>query len=167
MTRIARFAVLVLCAVLTTTTPIAQTLLYKSVGPDGKIVYSDRAPTEGRLEKTMKFENLPNSPLPASATSQIDILRKAKYAFTPNPSSARTGEVVLYSADWCGYCRKAKAYLASNRIAYHEVDIDTDNGKADFARTGGGKGIPLLLAGGQRVQGFSTAAYDSLFGNRK
>ena len=38
----------------------------RMVGPDGRIVYSDRPPAEGRLENTMAFENLPSSPLPSA-----------------------------------------------------------------------------------------------------
>ena len=52
----------------------AQTV-YKSVGADGKIVYSDHPPTTGRLEKTMKFE-LASSALPASAASYMEQFRK-------------------------------------------------------------------------------------------
>jgi len=74
----------------------------------------------------------------------------------------------LYSAAWCGYCKKARAYLADKGIAYREIDIDTPDGLAAFARAGGGgKGVPLLLAGGRRVQGFSLAAYDKLFADQK
>jgi len=40
----------------------SQTTLYKSVGPDGRIVYGDRPPVDGRSAQTMKFENLPSSP---------------------------------------------------------------------------------------------------------
>lgn len=160
---IARLAILLLWGVSATTTPLAQTL-YKSVGPDGKILYSDRPPVEGRIEKTMKFENLPSSPLPASASSYVAQLRRMRASA---PANASIGGVVLYSAAWCGYCTKAKAYLASKGIPYQEIDIDTNDGMAAFAQAGGGRGVPLIIAGGQRVQGFSPAAYDVLFANRK
>ena len=142
---------------------MAQTL-YKSVGPDGKVVYGDRPPAEGRIEKTMKFENLPSSALPAAVSSYVEQLRRMKASsITSTPPSG----VVLYAAAWCGYCKNAKAYLASKGVAYQEIDIDTKNGMAAFAQAGGGGGVPLLFAGGQRVQGFSPAAYDALFANRK
>lgn len=154
---------LLLCGLLVTTTPVAQDL-YKSVGPDGRIVYSDKPPAKGRIEKTMKFENLPSSALPASAFSYVEQLRKLRASSSANKP---TKAVVLYSAAWCGYCKKAKAYLADKGITYQEIDIDTDGGMIAFAQVGGGNGVPLLLAGGQRVQGFSPDAYDALFANRK
>lgn len=135
--------------------------MYKSVGPDGRIVYSDAPPASGRVQKTLQFESAPSSPLPAI---YVDALRRLRAEAAP-PTT--TGDVVLYSAVWCGYCKKAKAYLAGKGIAYREVDIDTNDGMAAFAQVGGGKGIPLLLAGGQRIQGFSTSAYDGLFSRRK
>ncbi|MBI4998243.1 MAG: glutaredoxin family protein, partial [Rhodocyclales bacterium] len=67
---------------------------------------------------------------------------------------------------WCGYCTQAKAWLASKRIAYREIDIDTPDGLASFAQAGGGKGVPLLVANGRRVQGYSPAAYDQLFSRK-
>ncbi|WP_442957773.1 glutaredoxin domain-containing protein [Polaromonas sp.] len=161
---ITRSAMLLFWAFVAVTGAVAQNL-YKSVGPDGRVVYSDRPPTEGRIEKTMRFENLPSSALPASASSYVEQLRRMRASATP--STPPTNGVVLYSATWCGYCKQAKAYLASKGVTYQEVDIDTNNGMTAFAQSGGGKGVPLLLASGQRVQGFSPAAYDALFANRK
>ena len=138
--------------------------LYKSVGPDGKVAYSDKPPTEGRIEK-MKFQNLPATPLPESvAAAYAELLRKAKV----NPvATVPVAGTVLYSATWCVYCKQAKAYLASKGVAYSELDIDTPAGMASFAQVGGGKGVPLLMAGGQKVNGYSTQAYDALFSKVK
>lgn len=163
MRRIIRLVFLLIWGALAAPNANAQTV-YKSVGPDGKIVYGDRPPAEGRVEKTLKFENLPSSALPASASSYVEQLRKQRASSTV---SAPTSGVVLYMADWCGYCTKAKADLAGKGIAYQEINIDTKDGMAAYVQAGGGKGIPLLFAKGQRVQGYSAAAYDELFSRRK
>lgn len=144
-------------------TSFADTM-YKSKRPDGRIVYSDRPPVEGRIEKTVTFESLPGSTLPKETSSYVEQLKKLRASA---PVIASPESIVLYSATWCGYCTKAKAYLAGKNISYQEIDIDTDGGKAAFAQAGGGSGVPLLLVGGQRVQGFSAAAYDELFAKRK
>ncbi len=163
MRHFTQLIILLLCGLLATTAPVAQEL-YKSVGPDGRIVYSDKPPAKGRIEKTMKFENLPSSTLPASAFSYVKQQRKMKVS---SPTNRPTSAVVLYSAAWCGFCKEAKAYLAGKGITYQEIDIDTNDGMVAFAQAGGDKGVPLLLAGDQRVQGFSLAAYDALFANQK
>lgn len=156
---------LVIASCCTVVCAVSAQQLYKSVGPDGKVVYSDRPPAEGRVEKTMKFANLPTSALPASAASYVEQLRRMQAG--ASPSVPATG-VVLYSASWCGYCRQAKAYLAAKAIAFQEIDIDTGSGMSSFAQAGGaGGGIPFLLAGGHSVRGFNVAAYDAFFAKRK
>jgi glutaredoxin len=59
--------------------------------------------------------------------------------------------------------QQAKAYLGARQVGYREFDIDTKEGLAQFARIGGKSGVPLLLVNGQRVSGFSPAAYSALF----
>jgi glutaredoxin len=163
MRHIAQVGILLLWSAAASAAQDAQTV-YKSVGPDGRAIYSDRPPAEGRLEKTMMFENLPSSPLPASTSAYVEQLRSKA---PPSSASTPGSGVVLYSAAWCGFCKSAKAYLAGKGIKYQEFDIGTKEGMAAFAYAGGGKGIPLLLANGQRVRGFTPAAYDALFASRK
>jgi glutaredoxin len=142
--------------------PFAQAqTMYKIVTPDGRVVYTDHPPTEGKLLKTLTPDAAPATALPASAAEQLRKLQSLRAAAAPT-----TNSVVLYSAVWCGYCTKAKSYLAGKGIAYREIDIDTPDGMASFAQAGGGKGVPLLVANGQRVQGFSPAAYDELLAHR-
>lgn len=148
---------LLLCAL---TPPIAQAqTLYKIVTPDGRVVYTDRPPTEGRLVKTLTPDAAPATALPPAAAEQLSKLQSLRTA-------APTSGVVLYSAAWCGYCTKAKAWLAGKGISYREIDIDTPDGLASYAQAGGRRGVPLLVAGGQRVQGYSPAAYEQLFARR-
>ena len=141
----------------------AQTV-YKSVGPDGKVVYSDRAPTTGRLEKTMKFE-LASSALPASAASYMEQFRKTH---PPGAEPAAAGKgVTLYSAVWCGYCKQAKAWLGGHGVAYTNVDIDAPGGTAALAQASGGStGVPVLVVDGKTMTGFSAGAYDAAFKGR-
>ncbi|MBS1143043.1 MAG: hypothetical protein H6R14_449 [Proteobacteria bacterium] len=134
--------------------------VYRSVGPDGRVTYSDHPPTTGKVQKIYSFENLPASPVPESTLNfRQDAEKSMKKRLAAQPASG----TVLYSAEWCGYCRKAKAYLNNRGVAYQEIDIDTPDGKQAFSAVGRGGGIPLLIANGQRVQGFTAAAYDALF----
>lgn len=139
----------------------AQTV-YKSVGPDGKVVYGDRAPTAGRLEKTMKFQ-LASSALPASAASFVEQFRKTHPSDSAPPA---TQGVTLYSAVWCGYCRQAKAWLSGHGVAYANIDIDTPGGAQALAQSGGGPGIPVLVVDGHPLGGFSADAYAAVLQNR-
>ena len=34
--------------------------------------------------------------------------------------------LTLYGADWCPDCRRAKAFLKENNIAFNFIDVDLD-----------------------------------------
>ena len=51
--------------------------LYKSIGPNGEIVYSDQPPQSGKVEKTFNFSNLPSTPLPDSVVKYRNELQKS------------------------------------------------------------------------------------------
>ena len=161
--RALRIVCLIVCAIALAAAVSAQTV-YKSLGPDGRVVYSDRAPASGHLEKTMKFADLPSSALPASAASFMEQFRRTHPSDAGLAVPVSGGGTILYSAAWCGYCKQAKAWLAAQGVAYQDIDVDTPSGMASLAQVSGGKGgIPVLVAKGQKVSGFSTAAYAAIF----
>jgi glutaredoxin len=66
-------------------------------------------------------------------------------------------EVKMYATAWCPYCAKARAYFAKRGIAYVEVDIEKSReGRAEYDRLGA-RGIPVILVGPRRMNGFSEA----------
>ena len=61
----------------------------------------------------------------------------------------------MYSAEWCGICKRAKSFMDSEGIPYKEYDVDeSSKGKRDFKKLNG-KGVPIFLVGDQRMNGFS------------
>jgi glutaredoxin len=143
----------------------AQTL-YKSVGADGRVVYSDKPPVTGAVEKTMKLENLPVSVVPGASPAPAKRASAPGDPGGPLVIAAPPSGVVLFTASWCGYCKAAKAYLNQKNIAYRELDVDTPIGKTAFADIGG-RSVPLLIAPRQRITGFTAQAYDSAFAARQ
>ena len=62
--------------------------------------------------------------------------------------------VVMLSASWCGYCRKARGFLQGEHIKHCEYDIETDaEGKRRFAAQPL-RVIPILILRDQTFVGF-------------
>lgn len=75
----------------------------------------------------------------------------------------RTDRVVMYSAEWCGICTRAKKYFRKNNIAYISYDIEKSRtGKMDFKRLRG-KSVPIIIVGDKRMNGFTAARFDQLY----
>jgi glutaredoxin len=72
-------------------------------------------------------------------------------------------KVILYSAQWCGVCKKAKRFFLEKKIPFKEYDVEqSQRGRRDFKRLQG-KGVPIILVGDQRMNGFSSARFESIY----
>jgi glutaredoxin len=65
------------------------------------------------------------------------------------------GTVVMLSASWCRYCRRARAYMQEQGIVHCEYDVETTaEGRRQFAEMPV-KMIPVLKIGEDTLVGFS------------
>lgn len=122
----------------------AQAQIYKVVGPDGKVSYSDKEPQAEKAEK----------------------LKIQTYSGTPSVSSldASVKRVTLFSAQWCGHCRAAKAYFNKNKIAFDEWDTDKSYYAQRKMKEFGTKSVPVILVGNQKMIGFSPESFEAMRG---
>ena len=72
--------------------------------------------------------------------------------------------ITLYSTRRCPHCRQLKQWLQQRGLRFQEFDIER-NARAfkEFQRLGG-RGVPLLLLNGQRVDGFDPKRLQRLLG---
>ncbi len=70
--------------------------------------------------------------------------------------------VIMYSTRWCPYCKKGREYFKRHQISYIEYDIEASAENLEKFRALNGNGIPLILVGEQRMQGFNPQAFDAL-----
>lgn len=65
-------------------------------------------------------------------------------------------DLQVYSAAWCGDCRRLERWLAENQVTYAKVDIEEVDGAAERLESETGKrAIPFILVGGKRwVRGY-------------
>jgi glutaredoxin len=131
--------------------------IYKWIDEGGSIHYTDKPPEaqQKTLEITGRISSY-DSPeiLPENST-----LKPESSANKP----AKAKRVVMYSAEWCGVCRKAKQYFTEKHISYTEYDVDTNpKGKADFEKMDA-HGVPVILVGNRRMNGFSAGGFEELY----
>jgi glutaredoxin len=80
------------------------------------------------------------------------------------------GRVILYSAPWCGFCKRAAAFLRRRGVDFVERDIESEPAAAveleRKLRAAGlrGGGIPVLDIGGRLVIGFDRDRIEALLG---
>jgi glutaredoxin len=54
--------------------------------------------------------------------------------------------IIVFGADWCGDCRRAKRMLDGTNTTYEYVDVDEDlDARAEAIRLSGRKNIPVIL----------------------
>ena len=78
-----------------------------------------------------------------------------------NPSEAMpehtraNARVVLYSTEWCGYCKATRRFLDQKGIPYKEFDIEKDPAARQAYEALGGRGIPILDVNGTLIRDFN------------
>lgn len=123
--------------------------LYKVVGPDGKVTYTDRPPSaaEGRASpiNTRTGAAEPPSTLPAE-------LRQAAGRYP----------VTLYTlATNCDPCGAARELLRQRGIPYAERQVVTPEDGEAFQKLTGGREAPVLAIGAQQLKGLSPETWNS------
>ena len=63
-------------------------------------------------------------------------------------------KVVMYVADWCPYCARARSLLASKGIAIEEIDVEAIPGAREEMRARSGRDtVPQVFIGESHVGG--------------
>ena len=61
----------------------------------------------------------------------------------------------MYTTDWCGYCRRAKALLEERGLEYEEIHMDTDPAfRAKLLDLTGRWTVPQILVDGRPIGGY-------------
>lgn len=58
-----------------------------------------------------------------------------------------TSRITMYSADWCGDCRRSKRLLDSLNVKYSLIDVEADKSAAEkvIEINGGMRSIPVIV----------------------
>lgn len=132
----------------------AEAEIYRWTDAQGALHFSDKPPAQDRVERVRVPETNSFRAAPVEEPS-------AAQAEDRRPAKAKS--VVMFSAEWCGYCRQARRFFQANRIAFRERDIEKESAaRREYDRLGG-TGLPLILVGDRRLTGFSEASFRSYY----
>ena len=130
---------LMLCAI------NGYTEIYKWIDEKGKVHFSDKKPRDLESEE-IKL--------------RINTYESVSY----DTSIFNTGKkVVMYSTDWCAYCKKAKKYFVSKGIPFTEYDIEKNSEARKQYKQMGATGVPVILVGNKRMNGFSEEGFEKIY----
>lgn len=124
----------------------AQAQVYRHVGPDGKVSYSDQ---------------------PADAAAPLGKSGTAAGAAAPAGSAlpydlrqiANRYPVTLYTGDNCAPCTSARNLLLQRGVPFTERTVNTAEDADALQRLGGDTSLPLGRIGGQQLRGFSDSEW--------
>lgn len=71
--------------------------------------------------------------------------------------------VKVYSTPTCPYCIRAKEYLSSKGVEFHNIDVSQDQAAAEeMVKLSGQMGVPVIVIGEEVITGFDKARIERL-----
>ena len=120
--------------------------VYRIVGADGKVTFSDKPPVEAKVKITSaagkSSGGIANSSLPFE-------LRQV----------AQKYPVTLYTGENCGPCQSARSMLITRGVPFSEKTVSTLEDSQSLQRLSGESSLPFATIGGQQLKGFSDAEW--------
>lgn len=129
----------------------AQTV-YRSVGPDGRITFSDRP--------------APSAPAPDKAVVATG-KREAETVRLPYELQQLSQKfpVTLYTAQRCSPCDSGRKMLSERGIPFTEKTVTTREDMDAFAKVSPDNSLPFLTIGGQKINGYSAQEWGQYLDN--
>ena len=121
--------------------------VYRIVGPDGKVTFSDKPPpATGNARATVAGADGARGVATASLPFE---LRKVAGQYP----------VTLYSGENCGPCASARSLLTTRGVPFTEKTVSTNEDAQALQRISGDSSLPFLTIGSQQLKGFSDAEW--------
>jgi len=122
--------------------------VYRMVGPDGRVTFSDRPPPASANAATTSESGVTGSS-PAAPPGLPFELRQIALKYP----------VVLYTGDNCTPCDAGRSLLAGRGVPFSEKTVKSAADTDALQRLGGDASLPFLTIGSQQLKGFSDAEW--------
>ena len=144
--RMAVGAAILGCAALWALPASAQ--VFRIVGPDGKVTFSDRPPPDGKATAA-KSVQMPPAPGSSTATLPLELRNAAtRFPFT------------LYTSRDCAPCNTARGFLTQRGVPFTERTVATEADIEALQKIAGQPRVPFATLGAQHLSGFSDAEWN-------
>lgn len=140
--RAARLAVVAALAAAASAAGAQQ--VYRIVGPDGRVTFSDQPPPDPKSARTAGPAGAAGGGGSATGSLPFDLRQ-----------TASRYPVTLYTGRNCGPCVTGRDFLASRGIPFTEKTVTSAADAEAFERLAGAPTLPLLTIGSQQLKGFS------------
>jgi glutaredoxin-like YruB-family protein len=147
--------------------------MYRWVDEKGVITFKDYPPPVSKKRKKVKVYSDSNfDPAPPRQSASTPATRGNKRSEskpsqpTPSRDERFNGTVEIYVTEWCGYCKKAIAYMKSRNIPFVVYDIEKDSSAKQRHADLGGRGVPLIIIGNNKMSGFSPETLEYYLGKK-
>lgn len=127
--------------------PAGAQQVYRIVGPDGKVTFSDRPAPSAQQQA---------APAASSVAGTVDSNTSLPYALR---QIAGRFPVTLYSSSECAPCDSARQLLQSRGIPYAERLVQTEADAAALQKISGQNSLPFATVGKQFLSGFSSTEW--------
>jgi glutaredoxin len=125
---------------------VANAQVYRIVGPDGRVTFSDRPPADGKAAPAQAL------PLTGGGSSAASLPAEVRLAAGRFP-------VTLYTGPDCGPCLSARSFLNHRGVPFTERTISTREDAEALQRISGSTSMPFATIGGQHIRGFSDSEW--------
>ena len=126
--------------------------LYKVVGPDGKVTYTDRPPSATGTATPSRVTPMATAAVPPAAAAALPTELRQVAARYP---------VTLYVLPNCAPCDSARALLRQRGIPYAEKIVATEDDVEALQRLVGTRDAPTLTIGSQPLRGLSADTWNA------
>ena len=126
----------------------ASAQVYRHVGPDGRVTYSDRAPAAAQATTSERRGATPPAPAPASDALPY-ALRQTVQRFP----------VTLYGGVDCAPCQSGRQLLTARGVPFIEKTVSSAADIDALKALSGDASLPLLTVGAQQLKGYSDAEW--------
>jgi glutaredoxin len=127
--------------------PVLAQGVYRIVGPDGKVTFSDQPPPASAPVRPAGNSTAGTS---AGAGGQLPFeLRQVSNRYP----------VILYTGRDCAPCNSGRNLLNARGIPYSEKTVETPQDGEALKRLSGEASLPFMTIGSQQIKGYSDAEW--------